>query len=76
MCILCAVKCLQLSFFFFELHFFLVGAFVLRVIYVTIYLKKIMYSLHLNNNLVTLQITIMGACVLFGVPALVTIIKT
>ncbi len=35
-----------------------------------------MYSLHLNNNLVTLQITIMGACVLFGVPALVTIIKT
>ena len=30
-----------------------------------------MYSLHLNNNLVTLQITIMGACVLFGVPALV-----
>ena len=35
-----------------------------------------MYSLHLNNNLVTLQIAIMGACALFGVPALVTIIKT
>lgn len=38
--------------------------------------KKYIYFLHLNNNLVTLQITIMGACALFGVLALVTIIKT